>query len=178
MEKRLSKRLVAGLVASLPWLLPLSFLVFPMVSSAAFRAFSCESFDDGRSFLRADYSVRCNSGVHHAAMAYACVVLFLVPVGIPLGFAIVIHHYLDDIVIKEPSDGSGWLLCQWLVSSYRVEDHWLFAFGECADLWRRASLCTICVVVNYGSASKQRYLVRALFGSLLSLAAQPCTTVK
>ena len=42
-------RLVHGLLAALPWLLPLSFLVFPMVSSAAFRAFSCEGFDDGRS---------------------------------------------------------------------------------------------------------------------------------
>ena len=40
-EKRLSKWLVAGLVASLPWLLPLSFLAFPMVSSprsSPFRA--------------------------------------------------------------------------------------------------------------------------------------------
>ena len=35
------------LLAALPWLLLLVFVVSPMVSSAAFRAFSCEEFDDG-----------------------------------------------------------------------------------------------------------------------------------
>ena len=50
-----------GLLSALPWLLSLSFLVFPMVSSAAFRAFSCEEFDTGRAFLFADYSVECST---------------------------------------------------------------------------------------------------------------------
>ena len=35
------------LLAALPWQLLLTFLVAPMVSSSAFRAFSCEEFDDG-----------------------------------------------------------------------------------------------------------------------------------
>ena len=35
------------LLAALPWLLLLVFVVSPMVSSAAFRAFSCEEFEDG-----------------------------------------------------------------------------------------------------------------------------------
>ena len=35
-----------------------------MVSSAAFRAFSCEAFDNGRSFLRADYAVECETATH------------------------------------------------------------------------------------------------------------------
>ena len=35
------------LLSALPWLLLLVFVVSPMVSSAAFRAFSCEEFDDG-----------------------------------------------------------------------------------------------------------------------------------
>ena len=50
-----------GLLSALPWLLSLSFLVFPMVSSAAFRAFSCEDFDTGRAYLFADYSVECST---------------------------------------------------------------------------------------------------------------------
>ena len=35
------------LLAALPWLLLLTFLVSPVVSSSAFRAFSCEEFDNG-----------------------------------------------------------------------------------------------------------------------------------
>ena len=58
------KGLGAGLLSALPSLLYLSFLVFPMVSSAAFRAFSCEAFDDGRDFLRADYRVECSTATH------------------------------------------------------------------------------------------------------------------
>ena len=66
----------ASLLAALPWLLSLSFLVFPMVSSAAFRAFSCEDFDTGRAFLFADYSVECStidftSEVHERAKTLA-----------------------------------------------------------------------------------------------------------
>ena len=48
--------LISELFAALPWLLFLSFLVFPLVSAASFRAFSCEPFDDGRSFLRAEWA--------------------------------------------------------------------------------------------------------------------------
>ena len=44
----------AGLLAGLPWQLSLSFLIFPMVSCASFRAFPCEEFANGRAFLRAE----------------------------------------------------------------------------------------------------------------------------
>ena len=44
----------AGLLGALPSLLLLSFLCFPLVSSTSFRVFSCEPFDDGRAFLRAE----------------------------------------------------------------------------------------------------------------------------
>ena len=54
----------AGALTALPLLLSLSFLVFPMVSSAAFRVFSCESFDNGRAFLRADYNIECSTASH------------------------------------------------------------------------------------------------------------------
>ena len=73
----MSEKVRNGLLAALPWLLILSFLVYPRVSSSSFRgaplsnsrqstpgvehvapflcaAFSCETFDDGRSFLRAE----------------------------------------------------------------------------------------------------------------------------
>ena len=77
----------AGLLAALPWLLTLSFLVFPMVSSAAFRAFSCERFDTGREFLRADLSVECSTATHvskphEAAKDLAMVAIIIYPVGI------------------------------------------------------------------------------------------------
>jgi len=55
------------LLAALPWLLILTFLVAPMVSSSAFRAFSCVDFDNG--YTRSlPYSVPCalHSALHFA----------------------------------------------------------------------------------------------------------------
>ena len=67
----------AGLLAALPWLLTLSFLTFPMVSSAAFNAFSCETFDNGRSYLRTDYAVDCDSDEYSLAFRLAWTAIFL-----------------------------------------------------------------------------------------------------
>ena len=61
----------AAALEALPWLLSLSFLVYPMISSAAFLAFSCETFDDGRAYLRVDYSVECGTAVHARAKLLA-----------------------------------------------------------------------------------------------------------
>ena len=80
------------LLEALPWLLMLSFLVFPMVSSAAFRAFSCEPFKNGRQFLRADYSVECSTATHVSeehenAKSLALLGVCIYPVGISLFYA-------------------------------------------------------------------------------------------
>lgn len=77
------------LLAALPWLLLLSFLVFPMVTSTAFLAFSCEEFDNGRSYLRADYAIECSnteaSGSYKRVELLAWLGILLYPVGRPVG---------------------------------------------------------------------------------------------
>ena len=75
-----------GLLTALPWLLTLSFLTFPMVSSTAFRAFSCEVFDTG-SYLRADYALECESTEHQSAKSLAWLAILLWPVGVSLLYA-------------------------------------------------------------------------------------------
>ena len=43
-----------------------TFLVYSSVSSTIFRMFACEELDDGGDYLRADYSIMCNSSKHRA----------------------------------------------------------------------------------------------------------------
>ena len=81
-----SKGRFGGLLAALPLLLTLSFLTFPMVSSTAFRAFSCEVFDTG-SYLRADYALECESTEHQSAKSLAWLAILLWPVGVSLLYA-------------------------------------------------------------------------------------------
>ena len=105
----------AGLLAALPYLL-LSFLVFPAVSSAAFLAFSCEAFDDGREFLRADYSVECStadhtSAVHEAAKGLAVTAILLYPVGISLLYAVLLLRARRAILSnRTPTRGLDFLI--------------------------------------------------------------------
>ena len=70
------------LFAALPWLLMLFFVIFPMVSSSAFRAFSCEDFGNGKSFLRADYAIECNTEAYARVEQLAWLGILLYPVGI------------------------------------------------------------------------------------------------
>ena len=43
----------------------------------------CEGFDDGSSYLKADYSIDCNSTEYSLLFLYAIVMLFIYPFGTP-----------------------------------------------------------------------------------------------
>ena len=92
-----------GLMAALPGLLSLTFLVFPMVSSAAFRAFSCESFDGGHSFLRADYSLECDTPEHTVAKGLAYLGLLMYPIGISVLYILLMLRARRALLDERPT---------------------------------------------------------------------------
>ena len=98
----------AGLLAALPWLLSLSFIVFPMVSSSSFRAFACEDFDTGRAYLVADYSVECStaghtSNLHERAKSLAFLGIGLYPCGISLLYVVLLLRARRALVDEKPT---------------------------------------------------------------------------
>ena len=96
--------LKGGLIRALPYLLGLSFLAFPMVSSLAFQAFSCESFDDGtRFFLRADYSLNCDTDEYDAVMNLAWAAIVLYPLAIPLVCLVLLLSTRKAILNEQPT---------------------------------------------------------------------------
>ena len=68
-------------------ILLLMFLVYSSVSAVIFQMFDCEKLDDGKIYLRADYSIECNTAWHRALMVYSAVMVLLYPVGIPAMYA-------------------------------------------------------------------------------------------
>ena len=92
-----------GLMAALPGLLSLTFLVFPMVSSAAFRAFSCESFGDGHTFLRADYSLECDTTEHTIAKNLAYLGLLMYPIGISVLYILLMLRARRALLDEHPT---------------------------------------------------------------------------
>ena len=100
---RSSTRLKGGLLRALPYLLGLSFLTFPMVSSLAFQAFSCESFDGNYSFLRADYSLNCDADEYGAVINLAWAAIVLYPLAIPLVCLVLLLSTRKAILNEQPT---------------------------------------------------------------------------
>ena len=77
--------------ASFTALLVVTQVMVAPASVAIFRTFGCDAdFEDSKSFLRADYSVSCrrSSSTRQLAVAYASVMLFVWPVGVPAFYAV------------------------------------------------------------------------------------------
>ena len=84
----------------------ISFLVYSSVSATVFQAFACEDMDDGKTFLRADYRIECDSPEHRAFQVYAGIMILVYPVGIPLFYSYLLYRnrrVLMDKAIRETS---------------------------------------------------------------------------
>ena len=73
------------------------FLVYPGTSSNVFRTFSCQGFDDGTSYLRADYSINCATSSHRFYSLYASLMIALYPFGLPLLYTACIYWHRNQL---------------------------------------------------------------------------------
>ena len=62
------------------------FFVYSSVSFTVFQTFSCESLDDDKAYLRADYSITCYTKTYTTYQTYAILMVCVYPVGIPACF--------------------------------------------------------------------------------------------
>ena len=69
-----------------------TFLVYSSVSSAVLQMFDCQDLDDGNNYLRADYSILCDSPKHRALQVYAGVMVIIYPVGIPALYSMLLFR--------------------------------------------------------------------------------------
>jgi len=76
------------------------FLCYPGCTAAVFATFNCESFDNGERYVKADYSIDCDSPMHRDYQAFAGV-MFIWPVGVPLFYLIAYAHYHDRILASD-----------------------------------------------------------------------------
>lgn len=66
------------------------FFVYGSVSATVFGTFACEDLDDGGSYLRGDYSIRCDTDKHRSFQGLAVFMMFIYPFGIPTLFAVLL----------------------------------------------------------------------------------------
>ena len=75
---------------------------------AIFGIFSCTTFASGRSFLDADYNLKCYDGEHLRYVGAAIFWLFGVTVGIPLFFLWLLRHFKVPQLAEVITD-NAWL---------------------------------------------------------------------
>ncbi|CAM9283120.1 unnamed protein product [Laminaria digitata] len=81
------------------------FFVYSSVSSTVFQMFACDSLDDGKLYLRADYCILCTDAKHRALQAFAGFMIVVYPVGIPLLFAVLLNRHCK--VLSDPGAGEA-----------------------------------------------------------------------
>ena len=84
----------------------ISFLVYSSVSSVVLQMFACDTLETGKRYLRADYTIECDSDKHRALQIYAGFMIILYPVGIPALYAGLLfsnRRVLRDEVSREES---------------------------------------------------------------------------
>ena len=88
------------------WFLLLTFLVFPSVSATVLRFYNCVTFDEGLAdgstetlkVLEADYDISCKSPSYEGVWsAYALIMMFVYPIGIPSLYWIQLFRYRKRI---------------------------------------------------------------------------------
>jgi hypothetical protein len=83
-----------GVVTAAVWIF---FLIYPSVSAKVFQTFPCTEFEDGTSALRADYSIDCKAPERTAWIAFAVLMVFLYPIGVPLWFFVILRKEMKKI---------------------------------------------------------------------------------
>lgn len=75
-----------------------TYLIFPGVSTVIFQMFSCQNVDEDNDdpganyYLRADYSVSCESDRYYFGLSWAIVMLFVYPLGIPMFYFYLLYR--------------------------------------------------------------------------------------
>lgn len=77
----------------------ITFLIYSSVSSTLFQMFSCETLEDGNTYLRADYRIECSSTKHQTLQIYAGLMILVYPVGVPLAYAVLLFWGRDALQI-------------------------------------------------------------------------------
>lgn len=109
-----------------------NYVAYVSVSTIFFGAVPCERFDDGRSFLRADYSISCDGDDYekHFVLAVIGVVTFVF--GVPMVFFAVLFFENrragaaeQDAGAAEQDVGTNFTSLAFLTDSYRKECYWM-----------------------------------------------------
>eukprot|EP00903_Cladosiphon_okamuranus_P007092 g6891.t2 len=129
------------------------FVVYSSVSFVLFQTFVCETLDNGVEYLRADYSLTCSTITHTAWKAYAGLMIFVYPIGVPAVLAWWLISNRSDLVKVGSENSSGWVRLQPmrdLFEPYKPHRY----YYEVVEFGRRILLTGVGVFLFPGSSAQ------------------------
>ena len=75
----------------------MTYVLFPSLCATIFSSVVCEEFDDGSSYLRADYSVDCDSSEYSSIFGLALVMILVYPIGIPSMYLVMLWRNREKL---------------------------------------------------------------------------------
>lgn len=142
LQKVLHKHLSMGLLVT--------FLVYSSVSATVFQTFACDGLDNGKTYLRVDYRIECDSLKHRVLQGYAAFMILVYAIGIPLIYAVALYK-TKDLLNNEPGRRSARAeLISELWTPYKPERY----YYEVIECVRRLCLTGIIVFIYPNSAAQ------------------------
>ena len=142
------------LETSLPYVLQLGFLVYPIITNKAFEAFSCFKFTESQ-WLKADVTIQCGSPEHVEAKRLAWAAIAIYPVGMILVVSALLFKARRAILSRRHT-----LLSSAISFLYR-EFETQFFWWELVEMLRRFVLVGLMVLA-------QDSIAQLILGALLS----------
>jgi hypothetical protein len=132
-------------------LLAFTFLIYSPVSTVVFQTFACDYLEGTNSnWLRADYSISCDSATYKAYRVYGVFMILLYPLGIPALYSVLLWKHRERVVNTDNDqrdDDVTLSSTRFLWSPYRSASYW----WEVVECVRRLLLAGFLVFILPGS---------------------------
>ena len=130
---------------ALPPVLQIMFILYPLVTNAAFAGFPCYEFESGRGWLIADVEIECRTPGHASATTLAWIAVIAYPIGIWVGSLLLLMRASKAILSGVETPLSRALF--FLYKEYNVSCFW----WELMEMGRKFLLVGLFVTVEPGS---------------------------
>ena len=145
---------------TIPAVLYVAFAVYPIVSSAAFEAFSCYDFEGENGWLIADVGVECGSQQHAAVRSLAVIAIVCYPVGLWLLFAMLLFR-VRTTIRRDSREHLEGTLAGSIAFLYREYEH-QYWWWELVEMARRFLLVGLFVTTPAKRGSVMQIAVAAV----------------
>jgi Transient receptor potential (TRP) ion channel len=142
--------------------LTMTFLIYSTVSTAVFQTFSCDRVDENTAvatrYLRADYSIQCDTAEHKLYKVYAAVMIIIYPIGIPVLYTWLLWRQRHKLT-KEKDESGHFLDRQEDISLQSTKFLWKtyvhqMYYWEVAECIRRLLLTGAIVFIAPGTTAQ------------------------